>query len=55
VQYKCMLFYKEHKNEMKYLQCGKSRFIEVVNEHGEKVTMKITHKITFIDKLPSAR
>jgi hypothetical protein len=30
-----MLFYKEHKNEMKCLKCGKSRFIEVVNKEGD--------------------
>jgi hypothetical protein len=40
----CMLFYKEHKDERKFLKCGKSRFVEVVNEHGEKVTMKVAHK-----------
>jgi hypothetical protein len=40
----CMLFYKEHKNETKYLKCGKSRFVEVVNKDVEKVTTKIAHK-----------
>jgi hypothetical protein len=40
----CMLFYKEHKNEMKCLKCDKSRFVEVVNEDGEKVTMKVAPK-----------
>jgi hypothetical protein len=40
----CMFFYKEHKNETKCLKCGKSRFVEVVNEDGEKVTMKVAHK-----------
>jgi hypothetical protein len=39
-----MIFYKEHKDEMKFLKCGKSRFIEVINEDGEKVTTKTTHK-----------
>jgi hypothetical protein len=39
-----MLFYKEHKNETKCLKYGKSRFVEVVNEDGEKVTTKVTHK-----------
>jgi hypothetical protein len=29
---------------MKYLKCGKSMFVEVVNEDGEKVTMKVAHK-----------
>jgi hypothetical protein len=40
----CMIFYKEHKNEMKCLKCGKPRFVEVVNEDGEKVTTKTAHK-----------
>jgi hypothetical protein len=40
----CMLLYKEHKDEMKCLKCGKSRFVEVKNEYGEKVTMKVAHK-----------
>jgi hypothetical protein len=38
---KCMLFYKEHKDETKCLKYGKSRFIEVINEGGEKVTMNV--------------
>jgi hypothetical protein len=40
----CMLFYKEHKDEMKCLKCDKSRCVEVVNEDSEKVTMKVAHK-----------
>jgi hypothetical protein len=40
----CMIFYKEHKNEMKCFKCGKLRFVEVVNEDGEKVTTKTAHK-----------
>ena len=40
----CILFYKEHKNEMKCLKYGKSRFVEVVNEDGEKVMTKVAHK-----------
>jgi hypothetical protein len=40
----CMLFYKEHKDEMKCLKCDKSRFVEVVNEDSEKVMMKVAHK-----------
>jgi hypothetical protein len=40
----CMIFYKQHKNEMKCLKCGKPRFIEVVNEDGEKVMTKTAHK-----------
>jgi hypothetical protein len=40
----CMIFYREHKNEAKCLKCGKPRFVEVVNEDGEKVTTKTAHK-----------
>jgi hypothetical protein len=40
----CMIFYNEHKNETKCLKCGKPRFIEVVNEDGEKVTIKTANK-----------
>jgi hypothetical protein len=40
----CMLFYKEHKDEPKCLKCGKSRFVEIVNKDGEKVTTKVSHK-----------
>jgi hypothetical protein len=39
-----MFFYKEHKNETKCLKCGKSRFIEVINEDGEKVMIEVAHK-----------
>jgi hypothetical protein len=38
----CMLFWKD--NAEKCLRCGKSRFVEVVNEDGEKVTTEIAHK-----------
>jgi hypothetical protein len=40
----CMLFEKEHANEKKCLECGQSRFIEVVTQHGEKVMMEFTQK-----------
>jgi hypothetical protein len=39
-----MLFYKEHKDETKCLECGKSRFVEVINKDSEKVTTKVAHK-----------
>jgi hypothetical protein len=39
-----MIFYKEQKNEMKCLKCGKSWFIEVINEEGEKVMTEVVHK-----------
>jgi hypothetical protein len=40
----CMIFYKEHKNETKCLKCGKSRFVEVINEDSEKMTTDVAHK-----------
>jgi hypothetical protein len=40
----CMLFWKECTKENKYLKCGKSRFVKVVNEDGEKVMTEIAHK-----------
>jgi hypothetical protein len=39
-----MIFYKEHKDETKCLKCGKSSFVELVNEDSEKVTTKVAHK-----------
>jgi hypothetical protein len=40
----CKIFYKEHKNETKCIKYGKSRFVEVINEDGEKVTINVAHK-----------
>ena len=40
----CMLFRKDHKEEKKCLNCGKSRFLEVVNEDGETVTTEVAQK-----------
>jgi len=40
----CMLFWKEHKEEKQCLVCKKPRFIEVVNEDGEKVATDVAHK-----------
>jgi hypothetical protein len=39
-----MLFWKEHANEKKFLECGQSRFIEVVTQDGEKVTTEVAQK-----------
>jgi hypothetical protein len=39
-----MLFWKEHKEENKYLKCGKSRYVEVINDDGETVTIEVAHK-----------
>jgi hypothetical protein len=40
----CMLFWKEHANEKKCLECGALRFIEVVTEDGDKVMTEVAHK-----------
>jgi hypothetical protein len=40
----CMLFWKEHANEKKCLECGQSRFIEVAIQDGEKVMMEVAQK-----------
>jgi hypothetical protein len=39
----CMLFWKEHANK-KFLECGQSRFIEVVTEDNEKVMIEVIEK-----------
>jgi hypothetical protein len=40
----CMLFWKEHGREPKCLKCGKSRYVELVNEYREKVVTKVANK-----------
>jgi hypothetical protein len=40
----CMLFMKEHAGEKKCLKCGQSRFVEVVNDEGDKVMTDVAHK-----------
>jgi hypothetical protein len=40
----CMLFMKEHAGEKKYLKCGQSRFVEVVNDEGDKMMTDVAHK-----------
>jgi hypothetical protein len=39
----CILFWKEHANEKRCLECGQSRFIEVVTQDGEKVITEVAH------------
>jgi hypothetical protein len=39
-----MLFWKDHANENKCLECRQSRFIKVVTQGGEKVTTEVAHK-----------
>jgi hypothetical protein len=40
----CTLFWEEHANEKKCLECGQSRFVEVVTQDGEKVMMEVAQK-----------
>jgi hypothetical protein len=40
----CMLFWIEHANEKKCLECGQSRFIKVVIQNSEKVMREVTQK-----------
>jgi hypothetical protein len=40
----CMLFWKETASEKKCTVCGECRFVEVENDDGLTVTMKIAHK-----------
>jgi ferredoxin-like protein FixX len=40
----CMIFWKEHANEKKCLECGQSRFITIVTQDGEKVTTEVAQK-----------
>jgi hypothetical protein len=37
-------FWKEHAKEKKCLECGQSRFIELVTQDGEKVMTEVTQK-----------
>jgi hypothetical protein len=39
-----MLFMKEHAGEKKCLKCGQSRFVEVINDEGDKVMTDVAHK-----------
>jgi hypothetical protein len=39
-----MLFWKEHVDKKKCLECGQSRFIEVVTQDSEKVMTEVAHK-----------
>jgi hypothetical protein len=40
----CMLFWKEHANEKKSLECGQSRFIKVLTQGNEKVMTEVAQK-----------
>jgi hypothetical protein len=40
----CMLFWKEHKEENKCLKYGKPRYVKVINDDGEIVTIEVARK-----------
>jgi hypothetical protein len=40
----CLLFWKEHANKKKCLECGQSRFIKVVTQDGETVMTEVAQK-----------
>jgi hypothetical protein len=40
----CMLYWKEHKDDIKCMHCGRSRYVKVVNEDGVSVTIKVVTK-----------
>jgi hypothetical protein len=51
-----MLFWKEHGREEKCLKCGKSRYLELINEYGEKVVTKVAHKqIQYMNLTPRVK
>jgi hypothetical protein len=41
---KCMLFWKEHKDDTECMHCGRSRNVKVINEDGASVTIKVVVK-----------
>jgi hypothetical protein len=41
---KCMLFWKEHKDDNEYMHCGRSRYVKVINEDGASVPTKMVVK-----------
>jgi hypothetical protein len=40
----CMLLWKEHKDDTKYMCCGRSIYVKVVNKDGASVTTKVVVK-----------
>jgi hypothetical protein len=40
----CMLFWKEHKDDIQYMYCGRYRYVKVVNNDGASVTIKVAVK-----------
>jgi hypothetical protein len=41
---KCMLFWKEHKDDTECMHCSRSRYVNVINENGASVTTKVAVK-----------
>jgi uncharacterized protein YchJ len=37
----CMSFWKEHKDNSECMHCGRSRYMNVINEDGAYVTTKV--------------
>jgi hypothetical protein len=40
----CILFWKEHKDDIECMHCGRSRCVKVINEDGASVTTKVAVK-----------
>jgi hypothetical protein len=41
MQKNCMLFCKEHKDDIECMHYGRSRYVKVINEDGVSVTIKV--------------
>jgi hypothetical protein len=41
---KCVLFWKEHKDDTECMHYGRSRYVKVINEDGASVTTKVVVK-----------
>jgi hypothetical protein len=37
----CKLFWKEHKDDIECMHCGRSKYMKLINEHGASVTTKV--------------
>jgi hypothetical protein len=40
----CMLFWKEHKDDTECINCGRSRYVKVINKNGTSITTKVVVK-----------
>jgi hypothetical protein len=40
----CMLFWNEHKDDIEYMHCDRSRYVKVIKEDGASVTTKVAVK-----------